>query len=107
MLQHARSGNRIRLVHPRTTSALHQHFYFNHIARPWNYLPCSDKLNTASPHYQTENKTISLGTLRAGHTLPGETYITLTMYQSAMLSRWFIWAEEAACTDHNIFINAK
>ena len=34
-----RSGDHLKLVHPRTTSSLHHHFYFNRIARLWNYLP--------------------------------------------------------------------
>jgi len=34
-----RSGDHQKLVHPRTTSVLDHHFYFNHIARLWNYLP--------------------------------------------------------------------
>ena len=34
-----RFWDHLKLVHPRTTSSLHRHFYFNHIARLWNYLP--------------------------------------------------------------------
>jgi len=34
-----RSSDHLKLVHPRTISALHHHFYFNCIARLWNYLP--------------------------------------------------------------------
>ena len=34
-----RSGDHQKFVHPRTTSVLHHHFYFNCIARLQNFLP--------------------------------------------------------------------
>jgi len=49
----ARSGDHLKLVHPRSTSALHHHFYFNCIARLWNYLPV---LNLTLPAHITKKK---------------------------------------------------
>ena len=34
-----RSGTHHKLTHPRTTSAVQHHFYFNRIVRFYNYLP--------------------------------------------------------------------
>lgn len=37
-----RSGSHLKLVHPRTLSAVQSHFYFNRITRLWNHLPVID-----------------------------------------------------------------
>jgi len=48
-----RSGDHLKLIHPRSTSALHHHFYFNRIARLWNYLPV---INLTLPAHITKKK---------------------------------------------------
>jgi len=37
-----RFGNSNKLVHPKSSSSTHQHFYFNRIVRLWNHLPIID-----------------------------------------------------------------
>ena len=37
-----RSGYNQKLIHPRSTSVAQHHFYFNRIARLYNYLPVVD-----------------------------------------------------------------
>ena len=56
-----RSGDHQKLVHPRTTLFCTIIFTLTVLPEIWNYFT-SDKPNTASPHYQAENKIISLGT---------------------------------------------
>jgi len=40
-----RSGSHLKLCHPRTSSAINHHFYFNQIVRIWNQLPVIDLLS--------------------------------------------------------------
>ena len=60
-----RSRDYQKLLHPRTTFALHHHFYFNRIARLWNYLPV-----TLPAHIIKQKlKSLSMGTFHQSFSL--------------------------------------
>ena len=39
----------LKLLHPRTVSTTHHHFYFNRIVRLWNHLPVINLSNPKQP----------------------------------------------------------
>ena len=85
-----RSGINQKLNHPRTSSVTQHHFYFNRIARLYNYLPVIDlSLSTNTIKYRLTNYTYGR-ILLITSTLRELVHFTFCALATAALERQFL-----------------